>query len=120
MFRLRFRPIAAALCILGFGFGFGLGGSACVMPNPNHCQNLALDPNVWCSAHYGEDRPFCSPCTAEHNGCVSEEPSEAECPEYSPRPASETDTGATDTGATDTGEAGEMGETSETGGTETG
>jgi hypothetical protein len=76
----------------------------CVLPNPDHCYNLALDSHGWCSAQYGEDRPYCSPCAAEHNGCVSEEPSQAECSQYSPPPPSETETGETETGETETGE----------------
>jgi hypothetical protein len=103
---LRSRVLALLMLV---GFGLGLGASACVLPNPNHCQNLAIDPNVWCTEHY-EDRPYCSPCMADNNGCVSEQPSEDECPEYTPRPDTETDSGgATETGATET----------ETGATET-
>lgn len=84
---------------LSLGFGLGLGASACVLPNPDHCQNRALDPHAWC-AYYYEQRPYCSPCAAENNGCVGEEPSEVECPAYS-SPA--TETGAeTETGTEET------------------
>jgi hypothetical protein len=111
------------LLLLSMAFGLGLGASACVLQNPNHCWNLALDPNVWCSARFGEEQPYCSPCTAENYGCVSAEPSETECPEYSLRPNTETETesGATETdsGETETGSETDSGET-ETGETETG
>ncbi|HLT40812.1 MAG TPA: hypothetical protein VK034_31260 [Enhygromyxa sp.] len=96
MGRVRIALIVSA----GLGFGLGLGASACVVINPHHCDNLAPDPNVWCVNHY-DDRPYCSPCAADYNGCVSEEPSEDECPQYS-RPAG-TETGETETGETETG-----------------
>lgn len=107
MIGLRSHVLALALLI---GFGLGLGASACVLPNPNHCQNLAVDPNAWCSAYY-EDRPYCSPCEADNNGCVGEEPSEDECPAYTPRP--ETDSG--EETETDSGEESETGDATETG-----
>jgi hypothetical protein len=103
----RLRPGSRAAALL-LGFGLGLAANACVLPNPNHCQNLDLDPNAWCSYYYGQERPYCSPCAAEANGCVSQEPSEDECPAYS---RSETDTGGTESESGDT--------ESESGGTET-
>ncbi|MFO7565718.1 MAG: hypothetical protein R6X02_23955 [Enhygromyxa sp.] len=108
----RPRLLAALLTV---AFSLGLGASACVLPNPDHCQNLALDADAWCSAQHGDARPYCSPCTAEHNGCVAEEPSEAECPQYSPRPESETGTGTgTGTEGTDSGPETETGTETET------
>ena len=101
MTRTDLRALVVSLAI---GFGFGLGSSACVLPNPNHCQNLAVDPNLWCSTYYGEERPYCSPCTADNNGCVSEEPSEDECPAYTPSLDTETDTGETAETETVTGD----------------
>jgi hypothetical protein len=104
---LRARVLASLLAV---GFVVGVGASACTLPNPNHCYNLAADPHVWCTAHYGEERPYCSPCTAEHNGCVSEPPSEDECPGFS-RPA-ETESGAeTETGSETETETGSETET---------
>jgi hypothetical protein len=109
------------LTLAAASFGLGLLANACVLPNPNHCHNLAIDPNVWCAARF-EDQPYCSPCVADNFGCVAAEPSTADCPEYTPSEATETgDTGETeDTGETgeteDTGET----ETEDTGETETG
>ena len=91
---------APRCCGLAFAFVSGLVASACVLPNPDHCQNLDADPNAWCSTRYADERPYCSPCEAEHHGCVAAEPSEDECPEYTPEPAPQTDS---DTGTTETG-----------------
>jgi hypothetical protein len=84
--------------------------AACRVPNTDHCLHQAIDANAWCVDHE-EGRDFCSPCEAEHHGCVNEEPTEDECPEYSAPAPAETgsDTGdvtgtGTDTGTdTDTG-----------------
>lgn len=96
----RSRLLVSAVLV---GFGFGLAANACLLPNPDHCQNLALDPNAWCRAHHGEQRPYCSPCEADDNGCVSAEPSKAECPGYSPLPSEESDSET----ETDSGESGQ-------------
>jgi hypothetical protein len=112
---LRSRVLASLLLV---GFAMGLGASGCVLPNPNHCQNLAVDPNVWCGAHYGEERPYCSPCTADNNGCVSEEPSAEECPEYTPQPDAETDS-ETDSGTETDSDSGTETETDSGAETET-
>lgn len=85
---------------LGLGFGLCLESSACVLPNPDHCLHLALDSHAWCLAQYGDDRPYCSPCAAEQNGCVSAQPSPSECSTHSRQPETETDTETdTETGA---------------------
>jgi hypothetical protein len=85
---------------------------ACVIANPDHCFNLAIDTNAWCEAVH-PDQPYCSPCKAENNGCVAEEPDPDDCPSYT-APMTETGTGTgtdtdtetgTDTG-TETGTAG--------------
>ena len=107
--------------VLGVGLGFGLLANACVLPNPDHCHNLAIDPNVWCAARF-EERPYCSPCEAEGYGCVADEPTAEACPEYTPSEASETgDTGSEtgDTGSTETGDTGST-DTGDAGSTETG
>jgi hypothetical protein len=85
-------------------FALGASAGACTLANPNHCFNLAIDPNAWCEAVH-PDEPFCSPCVADNNGCVAQEPDPDECPTYTQPPATGTDTGGesgTDTG-TDTG-----------------
>lgn len=82
----------------------GAIASACRVPNEDHCLHKATDSNAWC-AENEEGRDFCSPCEAENHGCVKEEPSEKECPEYTVPPLEETGTESgtgTDTG-TDTG-----------------
>ncbi|PRQ09436.1 hypothetical protein [Enhygromyxa salina] len=105
---------------LVLAFGVGLGVGACQLPNPNHCQNIALDANAWCGAVYS-DEPYCSPCEADNNGCVADEPTASECPAYTaPAPdsgtgtESDTDT-STDEGTDDDADAG-----TDTGATETG
>lgn len=75
---------------------------ACRIPNENHCLHKAADQNEWC-AENEEGRPFCSPCVGGHHGCVKEEPTEDECPEYTVPVPEET--------GTDGGESGESGET---------
>ena len=108
------RPLALFVTASVAGW-IGANLSGCVLRNPDHCFNLAADTNAWCADAHPE-QPFCSPCEAENNGCVAEEPSEDECPEYSAQPP---DTG-TDTG-TGTGETGGTGtDTGESGGTTTG
>lgn len=95
-------------------FALGLIAGACTLPNPNHCFNLAVDPNAWC-ATLDEARPYCSPCAAANYGCVADEPTSEDCPWYT-TPDPETGTGES---GTETGTGGETG--TETGGaTETG
>jgi hypothetical protein len=97
--------------VLGLGLG-GLGLGACVVPNPQHCFNLAADTNAWCAA-FQPERPYCSPCAADNNGCVADEPDPDDCPAYT-APAESgtagtdtgTDTGGTESGGTDTGDTG--------------
>lgn len=87
--------------LLAAGLGVGAATvSGCRVPNEDHCLHKAVDSNEWC-AENEEGRDFCSPCEAEHHGCVKEEPTEKECPEYTVPPLEETGTG-TGTGA-DTG-----------------
>ena len=78
----------AALALLG-----------CRLPNEDHCLHKDEDANAWC-AQRDADRPFCSPCEIEQQGCVQAEPTEDSCPDYT-SPGTDTVTG-TDTG-TDTG-----------------
>lgn len=90
----------------GFCLGLGLAlAQACVIANPNHCFNLAIDTNAWCATVH-PDEPYCSPCAAENDGCVATEPDPDDCPAYT-APMSESDS----TGSS---------ETAETGGVETG
>jgi hypothetical protein len=93
--------------LLSLGFGVGLSLGACILPNPNHCQNIAINPNAWCGSIY-PDEPYCSPCEANNNGCVADEPDRDDCPAYTvPAPGTGTGTGTesgTDTGDTSTGE----------------
>jgi len=107
----RLRP-RNALLVLGFGLGLVLavGGSACVLPNLDHCVHLAIDPHAWCFARYGEDMPYCSPCASENNGCVSDHPAPNVCSTYSPPANTDTDTGETGTSETGTSET-DTGET---------
>jgi hypothetical protein len=105
---LRSSPALGLVALLMFGAGVVAG--ACQLANPNHCQNIAIDPNAWCGAVY-PDEPFCSPCEADNNGCVADEPNQTDCPAYTV-PASETGTD-TDTGT-------DSGDDTDTSGTETG
>jgi hypothetical protein len=106
---IRLRPLSLLPAfVLGLSLG-GLGLGACVVPNPDHCFNLAIDANAWCAA-VSPDRPYCSPCAADNNGCVAQEPDPDDCPAYtapaeSGTAGTETDTGTeTSTGTeTDTG-----------------
>ncbi len=71
---------------------------ACRLPNEDHCLHKDVDANGWC-AQQDPDRPFCSPCAEDRNGCVATEPTEESCPSYtSPGTDTGTDTD-TDTGA---------------------
>ena len=72
---------------------------SCKVPNLDHCYNRATFPNSWCIENH-ESRPYCSPCEAEQNGCVREEPDPEECPEYIPG----TDDAPTDDGGPTSGE----------------
>jgi hypothetical protein len=99
--------------VLGLGLG-GLGSGACTVPNPDHCFNLAIDTNAWCAAVHPE-QPYCSPCAADNNGCVADEPDPDDCPAYT-APAESgtagTETGTdteTETSSTDTGTSTETG-----------
>jgi hypothetical protein len=97
MNKMKFFWFAVAL---GSGLSFG----ACTVANPNHCFNLAIDTNAWCAAVH-PDQPYCSPCEADNNGCVADEPDPDDCPAYTAPPAesgtagtgTETDTGTDDT-----------------------
>lgn len=96
------RAVTGAL-LLGAVVGV-VGLPACLLPNPDHCIHKAPDANAWCASVY-DDRPYCSPCAAENNGCVAEEPTETSCPSYTAPPldtGTDTDTGEDETG-TDTG-----------------
>lgn len=75
----------------------------CRLPNEDHCLHKDEDANAWC-ARRDADRPFCSPCEGEQQGCVATEPTEASCPEYT---SPGTDTGTDD--GTDTGTSSESG-----------
>lgn len=90
--------------LLALAFGLGLMLDACTLANPEHCFNIAYDYNGWCAYYYPE-RPYCSPCEADNNGCVADEPSMDECPQYT-APATETGSETeTETGSeTETGE----------------
>jgi hypothetical protein len=93
--------------VLGLGLG-GLGFGACTVPNPDHCFNLAPDTNAWCAAVHPE-QPYCSPCAADNNGCVADEPDPDECPAYTAPPAesgTDTDTGTESGTDTDTESSG--------------
>jgi hypothetical protein len=92
------------LSLFGFGVGASLGG--CTLANPDHCQNIAIDPNAWCASVH-PDQPYCSPCEADDNGCVADEPSRDECPAYT-APAPDTSTGSDS-------DSGDESETSDTG-----
>lgn len=104
----RPRRLALALALM-----LGASVGACTLPNPDHCLHRSADADAWCAEHEGE-RPWCSPCAAEHHGCVAEAP--LDCPEYSPAPSSsesdsdsasesaspsESDTSASDTSTSD-------------------
>lgn len=83
---------------LGFVLGLAAAGlaQACTLPNPDHCLHRAIDSNAWCAGQDAE-RPFCSPCAADFNGCVAEEPTPESCPSYSaPAPDTGSDSGTDD------------------------
>lgn len=85
---------------LALALALGLSLGACRLPNPDHCLHKAADANGWC-AERDPATPFCSPC-AEHNGCVAEEPSEDECPEYTaPAPAESSESESSDLESSD-------------------
>src|SRR5688500_10312567 len=63
---MRWETLGLALvCTLG-----------CRVVNENHCANL--DGDSTCRVR-DETRPFCSACTAEHDGCVEAAVAEPEC-----------------------------------------
>jgi hypothetical protein len=106
---MTMRPLSLLPAfVLGLCLG-GLGGiGACVVPNPDHCFNLASDTNAWCAA-FGPERPYCSPCAVDNNGCVAEEPDPDDCPAYTAPAESgtagtetSTDSSGTDSSGTDT------------------
>ena len=68
---------------------------ACRIPNPDHCVHRHIDSDAWC-AETSPERPYCSPCAAEHHGCVDAPPDAEECPAYAP----DTGTGSTGGGTT--------------------
>jgi hypothetical protein len=109
------RPFSLFAFVLGLSLGGG-GLGACVVPNPEHCFNLAIDTNAWCAA-FQPERPYCSPCAMDNNGCVAEEPDTDDCPAYT-APA-ESGTAGTET-STETGSGTETETETDTGsGTET-
>lgn len=117
MIHIKSLRSSPALVLVSLAFGVGLSLGACQLPNPNHCQNIAVDANAWCASVY-TDEPFCSPCEADNNGCVAAEPKRDDCPAYT-APAAETGTGTgTGTGTdTDTDTSTDTGDESETGST---
>ena len=58
---------------LGIALMFTLG---CSVVNEDHCANL--DGDETCRVR-GEARPYCSACTAEHDGCVDTPVADPEC-----------------------------------------
>lgn len=100
-----FLPLLAVAAVAG-------ALASCRVPNRDHCLHKAVDSNAWC-ASIDEERSFCSPCEAEHQGCVKDEPTAEECPAYSAAPADETGsssgsesgTGTDGTGDSDSGES---------------
>ena len=71
--------------VLGAAAGVVL---SCVVPNQDHCFHQAVDPHAWCEDQSDGVRPYCSPCMAEHQGCVDSVPDAVECPEFEPPPDS--------------------------------
>ena len=57
----------------GIALMFTLG---CSVVNEDHCANL--DGDETCRVR-GEARPYCSACTAEHDGCVDTPVADPEC-----------------------------------------
>lgn len=96
------RGAVLAAVALGSALGWA---AACTVPNTDHCLHKDFDSNAWCGEHV-PDRPFCSPCDGEEHGCVAQEPTAEECPEYA-GPGAGTGTGpdsGTDSGTgTDAG-----------------
>jgi hypothetical protein len=92
-----------------FALGLCLAvADGCTIANPNHCFNIAADTNAWCATVHPE-QPYCSPCAAENDGCVADEPDPEECPAYTAPPA-ESGTGGSESGTeTDTGTETETG-----------
>jgi hypothetical protein len=80
--------------VLGLSLG-GLSLGGCIVANPEHCFNLAIDTNAWCALVHPE-QPYCSPCAADNNGCVADEPDPDDCPTYT-APSTETGTAGTST-----------------------
>jgi len=75
------RGLVRAAAALGIAAGLA-SAAACRIDNPDHCFNRSSDSHAWCANTYADDRPLCSPCAAEFNGCVEAEPTPDECPRY--------------------------------------
>ena len=95
------RKLFLALPAFALGLLTSLIGS-CTIANPNHCYNLGIDTNAWCAAVHPE-QPYCSPCEADNNGCVADEPDPDDCPAYTAPQESGT---GTETAGTETGDTG--------------
>jgi hypothetical protein len=76
----------------------------CTLPNPDHCLHRSADANAWCAEHEPA-RPYCSPCTAEHHGCVVESPMTTECPEYTAEPVETSGSDSSDSDESDSDES---------------
>lgn len=94
---------------LTVAFGLALGVAAgCRVPNTDHCLHKAADSNAWCADEHS-GLGFCSPCEADNNGCVAQEPTEDECPDYSAAPNG-SDTGSASSSTADTSGSGSTSE----------
>lgn len=93
---MLWRPVRAVIPA-ALGLALALAG-ACRISNEDHCVHKDLDADAWCAANV-KDRPFCSPCEADHHGCVAQQPGNSDCPAYHPdgyQPSEGGETAATD------------------------
>jgi hypothetical protein len=64
------RGRRALLLVAGLAVGVGVGlGSACRIPNPEHCSNQDQPGSAYC-ASLNPATPFCSPCHSKYHGCL--------------------------------------------------
>ncbi|WAS96963.1 hypothetical protein [Nannocystis punicea] len=72
-----------------------LAAGACRIPNPDHCVHKDVHSDAWC-ADNSPERPWCSPCVADGNGCVKTQPDPDACPSYEPDTTTGDDTTGTE------------------------
>ncbi len=76
--RGRFPPMRRVIVAFLVGLtSVGVTVAACKNTFSNHCFNNRAD--LTCIDRYGRDRPFCSGCVSENDGCVAGPVEDASC-----------------------------------------